>query len=204
MRNYAGWGTWSDFEGDLISKVWTGVGVKVKPSQLCLTLCNPMGCTVHRILQARILEWVTVPFSSGSSQHRDRTQVSRIAGGFFTSWTTRETQGWGKITLTLQGLAKTRFIRKCSNEPRRCFGSLMKVWLNKDSLSHYLIFTKGLTSPSLPSPSLYCLFCFSAAWFSHMTWTSHILFSSHQGNTDTFHQILCVCVCVCVCVCIIL
>ena len=42
-------------------------------------------CTVHEILQARILEWVAIPFSSGSSLPRDRTQVSHIAGGFFTS-----------------------------------------------------------------------------------------------------------------------
>ena len=45
---------------------------------------------VHGILQARILEWVAFPFSRGSSQPRDRTQVSSIAGGFFTSWATRE------------------------------------------------------------------------------------------------------------------
>ena len=43
------------------------------------------------ILQARILEWIAVPFSRGSSQPRDRTQVSRIAGVFFTSWATRKT-----------------------------------------------------------------------------------------------------------------
>ena len=48
--------------------------------------------TVHGILQARILEWVVFPFSSGSSQPRDRIQVSPVAGGFFTSWTTREAQ----------------------------------------------------------------------------------------------------------------
>ena len=47
---------------------------------------------IHRILQARILEWVAVPFSRGSSQPRDWTQVSHIAGGFFTSWATREAQ----------------------------------------------------------------------------------------------------------------
>ena len=67
--------------------------VKVKVAQLCLTLCNPMGCTVHGILQARILEWVAFPFSRGSSQPRGRTQVSCIiAGRFFTSWATREAQ----------------------------------------------------------------------------------------------------------------
>ena len=51
-----------------------------------------MDYTVHGILQARILEWVALPFSMGSSQPRDWTQVSCITGGFFTSWTTREAQ----------------------------------------------------------------------------------------------------------------
>ena len=51
-------------------------------------LCDPMDYTVHGILQARILEWVAVPFSRGSSQPRDQTQVSQIAGVFFTSRTT--------------------------------------------------------------------------------------------------------------------
>ena len=59
-------------------------------TQSCLTLCDPMDCTVHGILQARILEWVAFPFSRGSSQPRDQTQVSCIAGGFFTTWATRE------------------------------------------------------------------------------------------------------------------
>ena len=54
-------------------------------SQSCLTLGNPMDYTVHGILQARILEWAAFPFSRGSSQPRDRTQGSCIAGGFFTS-----------------------------------------------------------------------------------------------------------------------
>ena len=49
--------------------------------------------TIHGILQARILEWVAFPFSRGSSQPRDRTLVSHIAGRFFTSWATREAQG---------------------------------------------------------------------------------------------------------------
>ena len=48
-----------------------------------------MDYTALRILQARILEWVAVPVSRGSSQPRDWTQVSRIVGGFFTSWATR-------------------------------------------------------------------------------------------------------------------
>ena len=46
---------------------------------------DPMDYIVHGILQARILEWVAFPFSRGSAQSRDQTQVSHIAGGFFTS-----------------------------------------------------------------------------------------------------------------------
>ena len=57
----------------------------VKVARSCPILCDPIDHTVHGILQARILEWVAIPFSRGSSQSRDRTQVSHIAGGFFTS-----------------------------------------------------------------------------------------------------------------------
>ena len=69
--------------------------VKVLVAQSCLTLCNPMDCSppdfsVHGILQARILEWVAIPFSRESSRLRDRSQVSCIAGRFFTIWATRE------------------------------------------------------------------------------------------------------------------
>ena len=54
--------------------------LKVKVAQSCPTLCDPMDYTVHGILQARILEWVAFPFSRGSSQPRDQTQVSCTAG----------------------------------------------------------------------------------------------------------------------------
>ena len=64
--------------------VWTIWSEKV--AQLCPTLCDPIDYIVREILQARILEWVAFPFSRGSSQPRDRTQVFRIAGRFFTSW----------------------------------------------------------------------------------------------------------------------
>ena len=58
---------------------------EVKVTQLCPTLCDPMDSSVHGILQARILEWVAFPFSRGSSQPRDQTQVSHIAGRCLTS-----------------------------------------------------------------------------------------------------------------------
>ena len=58
--------------------------LKVQVAQ-SLSLYDPVDYTVHGILHARILEWVAFPFSRGSSQPRDRTQVSHIAGGVFTS-----------------------------------------------------------------------------------------------------------------------
>ena len=73
----------------------------VKVAQSCLTLCNPLDYTFYGILPARILEWVTFPFSRGSSQPRDWTQVSGIAGRFFTSWATREAKNTGMDSLSL-------------------------------------------------------------------------------------------------------
>ena len=54
-----------------------------------LSLCVLMDYIVHAVLQARILEWVAFPFSRGSSQPRDRTQVSYTESSFFTNWATR-------------------------------------------------------------------------------------------------------------------
>ena len=54
-------------------------------AQLCLTLCDPMDYVVHGILQATILEWVAFPFFRESSQPKDQTQISCIAGRFFIS-----------------------------------------------------------------------------------------------------------------------
>ena len=68
------------------------IGVKLKVARLCPTFCDPMDYRVHGILQARVLEWIAFPFSRGSSQPRDQTQVFCIAGGFFTSWATKEVQ----------------------------------------------------------------------------------------------------------------
>ena len=64
-------------------------------AQSCTTPCNPLDCSppgssIHGILQARLLEWVAMPSSRGSSQARDRTRVSCIAGGFFTRWAIRD------------------------------------------------------------------------------------------------------------------
>ena len=70
--------------------------------------CSPPGTCVHGISQARILEWVAIPFSRGSSRPRDQTQVSCIAGRFFTIWATRKAQN--------------------EIHPSKCQGEISKLW----------------------------------------------------------------------------
>ena len=72
--------------------------VKVLVTQSCLTLCESMDCSlpgssVHGILQARLLEWVAILFSRGSSWPKDWMRVSRIAGRFFSVWATKPKPG---------------------------------------------------------------------------------------------------------------
>ena len=73
---------------------WTA-RVHAKSLRSCPTLCDPVhsslpGSSVRGILQVIILEWVAISFSRGSSQPRDWTQVSRIAGRHFNLWATRD------------------------------------------------------------------------------------------------------------------
>ena len=70
---------------------------------LCPTLCDPMDCSllgslVRRIFEARMLEWVSISSSTGSSRPRDGTQVSCIAGRFFITSTT-----WEALTIIIIG-----------------------------------------------------------------------------------------------------
>ena len=83
-----------------VAKLWFWTYVLISMcvclvSQSCLTLCDPMVCSppgssVHGIFQARILEWVAMPFSRESSQPRDQIQVSHTADRFFIIWVIRE------------------------------------------------------------------------------------------------------------------
>ena len=80
---------------------------EVLVTQLCLTLCNAMNCSppgssVPWILQARILEWVDIPFFRGSSWSSDQTQVSCIAVRFFTIWAIRVAHQMHEITHILK------------------------------------------------------------------------------------------------------
>ena len=77
-------------------------------AQSCLTLCDPMDCSlpgfsVHGIFQASVLEWLAISFSRGSSWPRDQTQVSHIAGRHFTLWATREAHhtGYGLMDISI-------------------------------------------------------------------------------------------------------
>ena len=78
---------------------WLGSLTDTKTSEVKslsrVWLCDPMSCSLpgsslHRILQARVLEWVAISFSRGSSRRRDQTQVSRILDRCFNLWATRE------------------------------------------------------------------------------------------------------------------
>ena len=97
------WIDWSNLAGNLPSSdpsicymsFFFFLVLRVLVTLLCLTLYNPMdysplGSSVHGISQARILDWVPIPFSRGPSQSRDWTHVSCIAGRFFAIWATRE------------------------------------------------------------------------------------------------------------------
>ena len=86
-----------------VTNKWSNM--KELVTQTCLTLCDSMDCSlsgysVHEILHARILEWDTILFSRQSSQLKDWTQVSCIAGTFFTVWATRE--AWKVVTIKMQ------------------------------------------------------------------------------------------------------
>ena len=83
----------------------------MKFAQSCPNVRDPKDYKVHGILQARILEWVTVPFYRGSSQPRDQTQVSCIAGRFFTSWDTREALYIYIYIYTLNSITKSPIVK---------------------------------------------------------------------------------------------
>ena len=89
-------------------------------AQLYPTLWKPMDCSpprssIHRIIQARILELIAISFSRGSSQLRDQTQVSHIAGGFFTIWATREAHRYTHTHIYIFKFLKEQNFAICGN-----------------------------------------------------------------------------------------
>ena len=96
---WLGWGqhiAWNNFRRTCQGNdVLCSVKWRNEVAQSCRTLCDPVDCSLpgsslHGLLQARVLEWVVISFSKGSSQPRDRTWVSCIAGRRFNLWATRE------------------------------------------------------------------------------------------------------------------
>ena len=102
--------------------LWSSWKLKVKVAQSCLTLCNPMNCAIYRVLQARILEWVAVPFSRGSSRPRDRTQISRKADSLPAEPPGKpKNTGMGSLSL-LQGIFLTQELNRGLLNCRRILG----------------------------------------------------------------------------------
>ena len=93
---------WNGLASTSLISEWSEV------AQSCPTLCDPVDCrlpgfSVHEIFQARILEWVAIPFSRGSSQPRDWTHVSYVcctAGRFFTFWATEPPMVLGSVLIS--------------------------------------------------------------------------------------------------------
>ena len=90
------WRRWinQEFGINTLTLLYSSIGVccvLCLVTQSCLTLCNPIARLLcQEIFQVRILEWVAIPSSRGSSQTRDQTQVSSFADGLFTLWAIRE------------------------------------------------------------------------------------------------------------------
>ena len=93
------WSAWAPVKISLKTELCRGQGRKEDRAQLLSSVrlcdplvCSPPGSSVREILQTRILDWVAVPFSRGSSSPRNWTRVSCLAGRFFTIWDTTEAQ----------------------------------------------------------------------------------------------------------------
>ena len=90
------------------SLVWVSEVAQSCPTLCDSVDCSPPGSSVHGILQARVQEWVAIPFSRGSWP-RDQPAVSRIAGRLFTSWATREAQYGSSVWRMLKGRSQDDF-----------------------------------------------------------------------------------------------
>ena len=120
-----------------------------KVAQSCLTLCDLVDCAVYGIPQARILEWLALPFTRESSQPRDRTQVSHIAGGFFTSWATREAKNTGVGSLSL---LQQIFPTQESNWGLLHSRQILEAPSQYNVLKKHIDFLKRSSDPSLTAP----------------------------------------------------
>ena len=114
--------------------------MKVKGAQSCpdlcdLTGCSPPGSSVHGILQARVLEWVAMPFSRGAPQPRHRTWVSCFAGRLFANWTTREAQCCSSKGRNL--IPKSAVLINIESYSPSCLNALFSATRRSFSISSY-------------------------------------------------------------------
>ena len=117
-------------------------------TQLCLTLGDSMDCSlpgssIHGIFQARILEWVAIFISRGSSPPRDQTRVSHIVGRRFTSWTTRKVFSWEKEMATHSSILAWRIPQ---GDCRSTVHGVAKNWSDRtEKLTHTQLKIKNYT-----------------------------------------------------------
>ena len=132
--------------------------MKALVAQSCLTLCDPMDCSlpgfsVHGILQAGILKWVDIPFSRGSSQLRVWTQASYIAGRFFTVWPTHNKSS-KNVSWMSEGISRIYFtVSVCFNLSSFRFilnSMLCKTFLLKNILNFLALLSSHHTHLSRP------------------------------------------------------
>ena len=156
--------------------------------------CSPPGCSVHGIFQARILQWVAIPFSRGSYWPRDWTQVSCIAGWFFTIWATRE-----DYQITARILMQESLVSW--GQSSRWIGFVVVVLFSHSVMSDSLR-PHGLKHARLPCPSPYPGACSNPCplnQWCHPTISSSVVpvsttlnLSQHQGlfkSVSSLHQV---------------
>ena len=157
----------------------------------CVWLCEPMNCSppsssVRGISQARILEWVAIPFSRGSSRPRDRTWASHIADGFLTIWATREgpilTSGsssqtflWGNTAISLDG-AVNQSASSSAGQMHALFLTLQLSDKVSSSISHVTSWW-FLLSPFLELFPTKCLFDWSLHPRIYAVFSQYTLFN---------------------------
>ena len=153
---------------------------KILVAQSCLTLCyhidySPPGSSVHGILQARILEWVAISFSRGSSWLRDRTWVSCITGRFFTIWATSESESRSVVPDSLQphGLYSP-WNSPAKNTGEGIHSFLQGIFLTQGSnpgLLHYRQILYHLSHQGSPSCYIkWIQMSIPPSWYSWLIW----------------------------------
>ena len=146
------------------------------------------GSSVHGILQATILEWVAIPFSRASSQHKDWTWVSGIAGSFFTVWATREA-----LKLSVDYLTSNDKEFSVSWSWRVCFWMALII--------RWLIYFKILLIPHVSVKSSMLLLCAKiyvtlTVLFNPLCAGTNVHFLFHRENfryLQTITSLLCIC-----------